>query len=260
MKLIRKHRGEKDATVIVTSTYNGQPPDNAANFSKWLDEKLKEKKASELLSGSKFAVLGVGNSQWATFQAFPRKVDAALESLGAQRCMSIGEVDVDGPWEESFLDWRTKWLTKLVSVFVGESSATTEALKLSNVMSIPPPTYTVEPASCPVAHGGVSSSSSSACPATRARSVSIPISGAQPWKILSRTDLQSAESDRRTLHIEMKLPEGVTYEAGDHLGICPRNSLMKVQALARTLFLYMRSHLFFRPNLYSHVQNVSRSI
>jgi cytochrome P450/NADPH-cytochrome P450 reductase len=48
-------------------SYNGLPPDNAVQFAKWLAAA-----GPDAAKGVQFAVFGVGNSQWVTFQAFPR--------------------------------------------------------------------------------------------------------------------------------------------------------------------------------------------
>jgi len=61
--------------IIVSSTYNGQPPDNAKAFANWLEARAEEKK--KLWGGAsgdlEVNILGVGNSQWKqTFQHFPR--------------------------------------------------------------------------------------------------------------------------------------------------------------------------------------------
>ena len=50
----------KDHPVIfVTSSYEGEPPDNAARFIKWLEEL----KGGEL-AGASFAVFGCGHREW----------------------------------------------------------------------------------------------------------------------------------------------------------------------------------------------------
>jgi cytochrome P450/NADPH-cytochrome P450 reductase len=48
-------------------------------------------------------------------------------------------------------------------------------------------------------------------------------------------ELQAAESPRRTRHLEVSLPAGVTYHAGDHLGVCPKNDEDHVERIARHL-------------------------
>ncbi len=44
-----------------------------------------------------------------------------------------------------------------------------------------------------------------------------------------------AGSPKRTRHLEISLPPGVAYRAGDHLGICPKNDEERVERLARHL-------------------------
>ena len=92
--------------VIVTSTYNGLPPDNAGKFKKWL-----QAQKAKALDGLSFAVFGVGNSQWHTYQQFPREVDAALSSAGGQRLCDLGACDVDGA---SFVSDFEDWLSNLL--------------------------------------------------------------------------------------------------------------------------------------------------
>jgi cytochrome P450/NADPH-cytochrome P450 reductase len=53
----------------------------------------------------------------------------------------------------------------------------------------------------------------------------------QPLTILVNQELQR-DSDRSTRHIEVVLPNGTTYRAGDHLGVIPRNG---VDVLTRAL-------------------------
>ena len=56
--------------LIVSSTYNGAPPDNAVKFNKWMTS-LKEGS----LNGMRFGVFGVGNSNWeSTYQKFPTEI------------------------------------------------------------------------------------------------------------------------------------------------------------------------------------------
>ena len=43
------------------------------------------------------------------------------------------------------------------------------------------------------------------------------------------------QSPKRTRHLEITLPPGIRYRAGDHLGVCPKNDEERVERLARRL-------------------------
>jgi cytochrome P450 / NADPH-cytochrome P450 reductase len=66
------------AVVIVTSSYNGTPPDNAVHFCTWLTT---GQMSSADLKGVNYTVMGCGNRDWAsTFQKVPRLIDGSLET------------------------------------------------------------------------------------------------------------------------------------------------------------------------------------
>ena len=86
------------AIVVVTASYEGQPPDNARLFVSSV-EALPE----GALAGARFAVFGCGNRQWArTYQAVPKRVDAALAKAGATRLAERGETDSGGDFFGAF--------------------------------------------------------------------------------------------------------------------------------------------------------------
>jgi cytochrome P450/NADPH-cytochrome P450 reductase len=58
--------------VVIASTYNGYPPDNALQFAGWLDAAAAEAGPAGGAAGLRYAVFGVGSSQWETFHAFPK--------------------------------------------------------------------------------------------------------------------------------------------------------------------------------------------
>ena len=60
---------------------------------------------------------------------------------------------------------------------------------------------------------------------------SAPLSeAARPALVRQNRELQSAAAERSTRHIEIDLPEGVSYRAGDHLGVLPENPAELVEA------------------------------
>ena len=79
----------KELVVVITSTFNGTPPDNAMKFDHWIDS-LNE--AEQPLKGLHYTVFGCGNSLWkSTYHSFPKKIDATFNKLGAERFFELGE-------------------------------------------------------------------------------------------------------------------------------------------------------------------------
>ena len=89
------------AVIIVSASYNGQPPSNARQFVEW----LQHAEADEF-KGVKYTVLGCGDHNWAsTYQRIPRLIDEQLSSRGAKRLSSLGESDASGDFEKQVEDW-----------------------------------------------------------------------------------------------------------------------------------------------------------
>ncbi len=197
----------KEGLVFITSSsYNGKPPDNAAQFCAWL-EKLEQ--TSDALSGVTYAVFGCGNRDWATtFQSVPRLIDERLAEFGARRFYTRGEGDARDDFEGQF----QSWYQPLRSLVAGE-------LKLKfEIEGKQKPLYKLEIVTAAQASPFVDSFA------------------ARPLRVAVNRELQRREgehlSTRSTRHIELELPPGVTYAAGDHLGVIPHNSETLVERVA----------------------------
>src|SRR3954452_25433489 len=95
------HLPTDGAVVVVCSSYEGQPPDNARAFVRWVEE-LPE----GALEGVRFAVFGNGNKDWArTYQAVPTAIDGHLARAGARRLVERGAADARGDFFGDFEDW-----------------------------------------------------------------------------------------------------------------------------------------------------------
>lgn len=192
------HAGElagEGAVVIVTATYNGTPPDNAVQFVEWL-----EKGAASSLDGVRYAVFGCGNHDWAaTFQDIPRKVDRLLEKNGARRLFARGEGDAADDFEGQFESWYKPLWPSLAKEF-----------GISLETQVSGPMFAVE-----------------RVPGER-QSPFVASLGALPMRIRVNRELLSVAEQgplaASTRHVELELPEAVTYRAGDHLGVIPHNS------------------------------------
>ena len=88
---------------MISSTGDGDPPDNAQKFMKKLHDKSL---VDNYLSNIKFALLGkplnrkiwklisgLGDSNYSTFQGVPKKLEKRLLQLGAKKLIETGVAD-----------------------------------------------------------------------------------------------------------------------------------------------------------------------
>lgn len=178
--------------VVITSSYEGQPPDNAVNFVDWV------KSGQETVTGLKYAVFGCGHSDWfSTFHKIPNDVDNGLEKRGASRLCAQGGSDVSkGTVFDDFDAWLDNELWPRLG---GEASQTSEGIELE-----------------------ISTSS-------RASHLKHNV---QDGMVLSNEVVTAAGTPEKR-HIEIKLPTGLTYEAGDYLAILPVNDQRAVSRVLR---------------------------
>jgi cytochrome P450/NADPH-cytochrome P450 reductase len=191
------------AVVIVTASYNGAPPDNAAAFYKWLHDGLPE----NALAGVRYTVFGAGNRNWAsTYQSIPRAIDERLASYGAERIYQRGEGDARDDLDAHFESWRRPlWqsVAKALGVEYHEDAAVVER-----------PMYALEFVAGPQPN-----------PLAQAH-------GATTLRVVANRELQTKDV-RSTRHIEVALAPGTAYRPGDHLGVIPSNGEALVERVMR---------------------------
>ena len=190
--------------AIVCASYNGGPPDNAGAFIRSLRDA-----SPGALKGVRYTVFGCGNRDWAsTYQAIPRQIDELLADKGAERIYARGEGDAKEDLDGHFQAWNEPLLSavgdKLGVKLQPESGVAHE------------PLYQVQPVAKPPANPIIGGT------------------GALPMRVLANRELQNADkSGRSTRHIEVLLPDGVSYRAGDHLSIVPENGAALVERAVR---------------------------
>ncbi|PES61577.1 NADPH--cytochrome reductase [Bacillus cereus] len=182
---------KEGAVLIISASYNGNPPDNAKKFVEWL-----EKASDHELEGVHYAVFGCGDKNWnTTYQKVPSLIDELLAKKGAERLTERGEGDASDDFEEVYEGWREQLWSDIADHFrfeIEESETSEHTLSIKFVDSEAEtkfgkmyPTFTT--------------------------------------KVIKNKELQQPCSSRSTRHLELHLPNNVTYEEGDHLGVIPKN-------------------------------------
>jgi cytochrome P450 / NADPH-cytochrome P450 reductase len=188
------------AVIVVAASYNGAPPDNAERFCAWLRDPAT---GPDACAGVRFTVFGCGNTEWAaTYQSVPKLIDAELEAHGATRIHDRGEGDARGDFDGQYRDWHA-------DLWPGVASALSLAEPIADVP---------DRAGFRLAISMVN---------MREANPVVMSYAAQQGMVAVNRELQRKSgprpAERSTRHVEIALPAGATYGAGDHLGVLPRN-------------------------------------
>ena len=187
---------EERVVVAITATYNGKAPDSAVKAEAALDSGFF---ADAKWPTTKFAVLGIGSSNWPNYQAFPRRVDAAFAATGAERLVPLGDADTEGDFDAQVSAFL-KDLWEALGAKGGEAKASGLSLTMVDNRD--------------------------------ARAAVLP-DMAVPMEIVSNTELvqpadglfDTAKKAPRgsTRLIRIKLPVDTNYATGDHVAIYAKN-------------------------------------
>lgn len=170
--------------VIISASYEGLPPDNAAAFVEW----LKTNKASSFDS-AQIAVFGCGHKDWiSTYQKIPRWIDDELSSKGAKRLISRGECNVA---QGTIFDDFDAWSDKLWEVISDGAATGTAAEELDMQIT------------------------------TTARATHLRHSVQNA--IVLKNEVLTPEGVSEKRHVELRLPTSMTYDVGDYLALLPVN-------------------------------------
>ncbi len=183
--------------IIVAASYNGEPALSGAAFITWL-----RSQPAGSLTGVDFAVFGCGDRHWTdSFQAVPIALDEQLSSAGAHRLAGRGAGDTSGDFEAAFGSWSLG-LWELLAPGSGGQTGIGASLVAGGDLNR-------------LAHD-------------------LDFARAE---VLAATELQrhwgADGSTNSTVHLEVALPEGVDYRAGDHMLVLPRNRQRDVRRAAR---------------------------
>ena len=176
--------------VVVTASYEGEPPSNAAVFTAWL-ESLKGKEMENV----NYAVFGCGHRDWVqTFHRIPKLIDNKFEELGGTRIVPFQGTDAaHGDMFSDFENWEDDIFWPALKAKYGTTDSD-ESHSVGVTVEVSNPRKTtlrqdVEEGAVVTAH-----------------------------TLTSESAVGAAKR-----HIEIQLPTGMSYKVGDYLAILPFN-------------------------------------
>jgi sulfite reductase (NADPH) flavoprotein alpha-component len=192
--------------IIISSTWgDGDPPDNAVNFWNWLNADNAPR-----LENLNFAVLGLGDKNYSDFCGASKKFDSRFEALGAKRIAPRGECDVD--YEAP----AKAWIDGIWKNIVGQGSSLPAPSRVNGTAGTDDLPRTVEAGKMPA--------------------LLFSKSNPFPAPLLKNLLLNKPGSEKEVRHYEISLDgSGLTYEAGDALGVVPVNCPKLVDEIIATL-------------------------
>jgi sulfite reductase (NADPH) flavoprotein alpha-component len=188
---LRELKDETLLYVVISTQGEGEPPEDSQALFEFLDGRR-----APPLPQLRYAVLGLGDSSYAQFNAAARHIDARLAALGATALVPRAEADVDpapvaAAWEARALD------------------AAREALR-----------------------GQPQPQSASVTPLRRTVATTIGRDAPVAATLLLNQRLSGRDSAKDVRHIELDLAgSGLTYEPGDALGVWHENPPALVEEL-----------------------------
>nr|WP_299380398.1 assimilatory sulfite reductase (NADPH) flavoprotein subunit [uncultured Halomonas sp.] len=192
--------------VVVSTQGEGEPPDTAEGFFELIDGRKAPK-----LEGSRFGVLGLGDSSYEYFCQTGKHLDERFAALGGERIHERQDCDVD--YEDPAEAWIESVLDRFSELSGGNAApgATPDAAAASGQI---PLTAVAEP--------------------TTQYSKKNPFQA----EVLDSVLLNGRGSDKATHHLELSLEgSGLEYQPGDALGILPQNDPRYVDELLEALRL-----------------------
>ena len=181
--------------VIISASYEGQPPDNAVQFVSWLTAEDTPK-----MTKARYAVFGCGHRDWAaTYQKIPTLIDKTMSELGATQIISRGETDVaQGNIFDDFDEWQDESLWPALSTTDSEDTVETAPLNMEINTS------------------------------TRSSYLRLNVHDA----LVVTNELLTQPGAPEKRHVSVKLPTDMTYRAGD-VSDCPVKTVTVVSYMLR---------------------------
>ena len=209
--------------VIVSTWGEGDPPARVEDFyEKFMGE------GAPKLAKTRFSVCGLGDSSYADFCKMGKDFDKRLAELGAEKIFETVECDVE--FEAPYGRWIEGTINRLKEV------ASTGAVEVK---------------------GGASPKSDDAVSAPE--KPNYDKKNPFPAPLLKKYNLNGEGSAKETIHAEISLEgSGLTYEAGDALGVVPQNAPDLISAFLEATGIEGRENVAFGDDLAVPFEEVLR--
>jgi len=208
--------------VFCVATYGeGDPTDNAQALYDWLQE------GNGDVKGLRYAVFGLGNSTYEHFNAMGKVVDKKLSDMNGKRVHPLGLGDDDINIEDDFIQWKEGFWSSVCEEFGLEYLGDDFSMRQYEATELKEGEYNPER----VFRGEVARLNSY-------KTQRPPFDMKNPYMapVNVNRNLQSEDSDRYCMHIELGLGESrIRYEAGDHVAIYPTNDERLVNRIGELL-------------------------
>ena len=230
---------EEKLLVLIAATYGeGEPTDDALQFTKWLQSDEVE---VGRLSDLRYAVFGLGDRSYEKFCEMGHVFHRRLGELGGVALLDAGEGDDSADIEADFASWkRQMWRALRVHAFGQEAGAA-----LTYALDHDGDTYKFEfPAPYQPQFTATLAPASGDEPAPLRASLN-PLIDGKPWvkaTVKEIRELHTKRSPRSCMHVELDLAQAAKtsllhtrYEAGDHVALLSENDPAHCAALCRRL-------------------------
>ncbi|KAM0486342.1 hypothetical protein ACHAPX_001048 [Trichoderma viride] len=213
---------KSEPVIILAASYDGSPSDNAVEFFEWLN-----KAEPESLKGVSYTVFGCGHRDWvATFQRIPILIDDLLEKAGADRFADRGLADA--AVMDLFVElekWTTEFVWPAISQNEGGRDDDGETRLINSLLKL---------------------------------EVSQPRQLRQYSQLVQATVTESRiltteSAIGKKMHLDMKLPPGVSYHPGDHLLVLPVNPPRDVKRVLSRFCLAWDTIVRASGDQYAHI-------
>ena len=222
--------------LCASTTGQGDAPDNMRAFWAFL---LRRSLGADSLSGTTFAVFGLGDSGYAKYNAVAKRLDRRLEMLGAARLVPLGLGDDQA--RAGYDQALDPWLSALWDAALGLMPLPAGAV-IDTSDTLPPSRYCVTP----LPRDAPLSAHAPALP----HAPEMP-SARRPFmaRIVEDQLLTAPGIDREVRHFELDLAgSGLAYQPGDIVAVQPRNAPALVRAFAELCGLDLDARVLLAAN------------